>query len=187
MAEYTSENLEAKPYFDIELLLKLSQETRVDGELMDKMSALWEKWLNHLTVKKIKVGKIQYLAVWLDEEVEKDTDGAWDESPSDAFMITNLAQAFVMGSIYSLLPDVETAGCAPAPRPTDGLVEAMEDLGCPYNDNASALSRRYAVLTFYPFKGACDICYLQPDCPKGNGEDKGSGSFTLPGFESDPQ
>ena len=184
MADYTSENLEAKPYFNIEMFLQLSQETRIDGALMDRAAELWEKWLTHLTVKKLKVGKIQYLAVWLDEEVEKDCDDAWDVSPSDAYMITNLAQAFVMSSIYSILPDVESAGCAPAPRPTDSLVAAMEAEGCAYNTNASALTRRFAVLTFYPFKGACDICYLQPDCPKGNGQDDG-GSLTIPGFEAD--
>ena len=182
MAEYTAENLDIVPYLDIEMLLNLSQETRIDGEEMNRMMERWEKWAKQLTVKHLKVGKIQYLAVWLSEEVEADVDAVWDTSPSEAYLVNNLAQLMIMSTVHKVLPDVEDAGCAPAPKPTDKLVDALEEEGCPYHVNGQTLQRRYAVITHYPFKGACDICYLKEDCPKGSGQDSAQ-SFTLGGFE----
>lgn len=183
MSEYTSEVLEVRPYLDMELLMSVSQENRVDGNTMEMMTQFWESWAPRLNVRKLKVGKIQYLAVWLDESVEADVDGVWDTSPSSAFLAGSLAQVMVMCAVNQVLPEVQDAGCAPAPKPTDGLVEALEEEGCPYNADATALSRRFAVITHFPFKGACEICYLQKDCPKGAGMNKDASSIVLPGFE----
>ncbi|MFV0347324.1 MAG: hypothetical protein ACK5JO_01970 [Halodesulfovibrio sp.] len=182
MADYTSEAMEVRPYLDMELLMSVSQESRVDGNTMDLMGQLWEKWAPHLSARKLKVGKIQYLAVWLADEVEADVDNIWDESPSSAYLAGSLAQVMVMCALNQLLPEVQDAGCAPAPKPTDGLVDAMEAEGCPYNEQGTMLSRKFAIVTHYPFKGACEICYLQKDCPKGSGS-QDSGSIVLPGYE----
>ncbi len=182
MADYTSEVVEIRPFLDMELLMSVSQESRVDGDTMDRMAELWERWSPKLEVRKLKVGKIQYLAVWLGDGVEEDIDAIWDESPSSAYLSGTLAQVLVMCAVNQLLPEVQDAGCAPAPKPTDGLVEAMEAEGCPYNELGTALSRKFAIVTHFPFKGACEICYLQKECPKGSGS-QDSGSVVLPGYE----
>lgn len=184
MADYTAETLQANPYFDIELLMRVSQETRIGGDVMMRLAKRWEAWLPELNVRRIDTGKIQYLVVWLNESVEEDIDRAWEESPSDAFMIGALAQTLCMGVVHSLIPEVEEAGCAPAPKPTESLRAALEAEGVPYNTPVTALTRRYAVVTHFPFKGGCEICYLQSNCPKGQGKSNAGSSFVLPGFES---
>lgn len=183
MAEYTVKDLEAAPYFDLELLMSTSQETRIGGDLMDGLSDAWDRWVPHARVKHIEVEKGGYLLAWLDETVEDDVDDKWEESPSEAFMYNALAQVMVMGLVHSLLPEVEDAGCAPAPRPTDELADALDEIGVPYAVMGEpGLSRRFGVVTHYPFRGGCEICMLQKDCPKASGGGGGH-SVTLPGFE----
>lgn len=182
MAEYTVTELEAAPSFDLELLLGVSQESRIDGELMDALSDAWDRWVAHAHVRRIQAGDKGYLLAWLDESVEEDVDDMWEESPSDAFMYNALAQVMCMGLVHNLLPEVEDAGCAPAPKPTDELADALEELGVPYLVMGEpGLARRFGVVTHYPFRGGCEICMLQKDCPKAGG-DKGM-SITLPGHE----
>lgn len=184
MAEYTAESIKVMPYLDMELLMSISEESRIGGEQMNRMVTLWEKWMPELNVRKLQVGKIQYIVTWLSGTVENDVDEAWDNSPSEAYLINNLAQVMVMQAIHDQLPQVQDAGCAPAPKPTEGLKAALAAEGCGYNQNESALERRYAVVTHFPFKGACDICFLQPQCPKGSGQGDSMSTFELPGHLS---
>jgi hypothetical protein len=182
MSAYTINELPAEPYFDLELLLGVSQESRISGEVMDGLSDAWDKWLAQAHVRRIETEKGGYLLAWLDEAVEDDVDEKWEESPSDAFMFNALAQVMCMGLVHALLPEVEEAGCAPAPKPTDELTDALEELGVPYLvPGEPGLARRFGVVTHYPFRGGCEICMLRKDCPKAGG-DKGM-SVTLPGHE----
>ncbi|SHN63185.1 hypothetical protein [Desulfovibrio litoralis] len=180
--EKLDEKLEVTPYFDMELVMQLTQETRIDGELMDSLLEYWEKWLPHLNAHHLSSGKLSYLVVWLNKEVEDDVDNAWEESPSQAFSINALAQAMCTAAIHSLVPEVQEAGCAPAPKPTDALQDLLEKYEINYLDENGGLARRYSTVTFYPFKGGCEICWLQKDCPKANGEDK-LNTVTLPGYQ----
>ena len=166
---HTREVLPVKPIFDMELMLGLLQEKRLGGQVMEDLANAWERWLPKLHVVKLDTGKIRYLLVWLDEEVETEVDDLWAKSASDGFRLNALAQTMCMCAVYQVEPDVETAGCAPAPKPTESLREALEREGIPYQEAGPTLSRRYAVLTHFPFHGACDICFLQKDCPKANG------------------
>ena len=182
MSEYTIEEVAVTPAFDIELILNISQETRMGGAVLERLAGLWEQWHGSLQARRIDTGKIQYLAVWLGSEVEEAVDRAWEESPSNAFMDNALAQSLCMGAVHEILPQIEDAGCAPAPRPTQALREAMSSLGVPYRDDGPTLTRRFAVVTHYPFKGGCEICHLQDACPKGQGQ-TGAASVELPGHE----
>ncbi|MDL2316740.1 hypothetical protein LJC59_06635 [Desulfovibrio sp. OttesenSCG-928-A18] len=183
MSEYRVIDLEVQPYFDLELLLSVSQETRIGGELMEAMAGAWDKWAPHVRAKRIEIGKDSYLLAWLDEAVEEAVDDKWEEAPSEAFLFNALAQVMLMGAVHDLVPQVEEIGCAPAPRPTDALAEALASLGVPYaSPGEPGLARRYAVNTYFPFRGGCEICTLQRQCPKGGGQG-GDFSITLPGYE----
>ncbi len=182
MNTYTAEKLEVVPYFDIELIMRNSQETRMGGQILERCATLWEDWTKKLQVHTVDTGKIKYLVVWLPEDVEESIDTAWAESPSQAYLDNSLAQTLCMSTVHGLLPEVEDAGCAPAPRPTDALRAALADLGMPYKEDGPSLERRFAVVTHFPFKGGCEICYLQSNCPKGQGQAETS-SFVLPGYE----
>ena len=187
MTAFTTEKIDVEPWFDMELFMGVSQETRLGGDVMERFMALWKNWLPHLTVKGIDTGKIKYLLVALDEAVEQDVDKAWESSPSNAFLYNALAQTMCMAAVHAVIPEVQDAGCAPAPKPTAALREALEAEGIPYsNDKDPILSRRYAVVTHYPFKGGCEICVLQSNCPKGQGQMEAA-SVVLPGYEHPQQ
>lgn len=184
MPSFVSEVLEVTPHMDLELLMENCQETRIAGDVMDRLVEHWGAWMPHLNARKIEAGKDSYLVVWLDEKVEESVDEMWDEAPSEAFLFNSLAQTLCMCAVHTLVPEVSEAGCAPAPRPTLDLKEALEEAGLRDVDeenNRLALLRRYAVATYYPFRGGCDICDLQEECPKLKG---GSDySVVLPGYE----
>ena len=72
------------------------------------------------------------------------------------------------------------AGCAPAPQPTALLCEALAAEGLDYQEETHSMLPKYSVLTPYPFRGACDICYLRKECPNANGQG-GITSFELGG------
>lgn len=171
-----------RPYFDMEGFLVMSQETRLGGAVLERLVELWGQWLPQLKVREITTGKISYLAIWLPGEVEVEVDEAWGKSASDGFMINNLAQFMCMSAVQTILPQVEDAGCAPSPRPTEALRTALADLGLEYKPGGTLLARRYAVVTHFPFRGGCEICHLQAQCPKGQGQAE-SASILLPGYE----
>lgn len=114
-----------RPYFDMEGFMTMSHETRLGGAVLQRLVDLWGQWLPKLKVCEISTGKIAYLAVWLPEEVEELVDAAWEKSASDGFMVNNLAQFMCMAAVQELLPEVENAGCAPSPRPTEALARSL--------------------------------------------------------------
>lgn len=176
-AEITRRNLQ--PYFDLEEYMALCQETRLDGKLYEQLGSLWERWLPLLQVREIKVDGKSILAVWLPEEVEREVDELFDRSPSQGFMINNLAQYICMAAIAEMLPAVAQGNCAPSPEPGLALTEALEEAGLPCRPGATILpDRRYATITWYPFRGGCEVCSMQDNCPKGHNY-----SIVLPGHE----
>lgn len=182
--KHSKEMLPLQPVFDIELMLGLLQEKRVGGQVMENLAQAWERWLPMLHAMKLELGKSRYLVIWLDEAVEKEVDETWASSPSDGFRLNALAQTMCMCAVYQILPEVEDAGCAPAPKPTEELRAALEAEGLPYQEPAGpTLCRRFSVLTHFPFKGACDICFLREDCPKANGRAESFSSVEIPGEE----
>ena len=175
----TAERVEIHPYFDLELIMSMSQETRLGGAVTERLMRLWEQWIPEVHALRIRMEPIEYLAVWLNEKVEEDVDKVWEQSPSDAYLYNTLAQVLCMSTVHGILPEIQDAGCAPAPRATDKLRAALTAEGLPYTPRGT-LARRYAVVTHYPFKGGCEICSLQHACPKAQGE---GASLLLPGYE----
>ena len=187
MSETSIAERQIQPYFDMEAFMNMSRETRLGGAVLERLVKLRGEWLPELKAYEVGTGKISYLAIWLPESVEQAVDEAWGKSPSDGFLINNLAQFLCMAAVQELLPEVEDGGCAPSPRPTSALREALAGLGLPYkSEESSLLSRRYAVVTHFPFRGGCEICHMQSHCPKGQGQTE-SASILLPGYEREEE
>lgn len=186
MSDYSKEMLAVRPVFDMELMLGLLQETRLGGQVMESLADAWERWLPHLRAMTLDTGGKRYLAVWLDEDVERDVDDTWNRSASEGFRLNALAQTMIMGAVYQVIPEVEAAGCAPAPKPTPALEAALAAEGAPYQEpGASTLCRRFSVLTHVPFRGACDICHLREACPKAVVNAESFHTVVLPGNTPD--
>lgn len=174
------EKMTVQPWFDMEQFMALSQETRMDGPLMDRCMALWKQWSEDLLVQCLLVDEKKYLLVVLGDSVENAVDAAWDKAPAEAFFLNALAQTLCMCAVHDVLPEVQEAGCAPSPRVSESLRQALETAGVPYQGQGPSLSRRFAVVTHYPFKGGCEICALKDNCPKAGG---GVSSVLLPGHQ----
>ena len=62
MNGYGREIVPVRPVFDMEMLLGLLQETRLDGRVMAKLAGTWERWLSGLHSLVLDTGKSRYLA-----------------------------------------------------------------------------------------------------------------------------
>ena len=161
--QYTIEEIRGVPYFDLELYLSISRQTRVDGPAFDKMTALWDELGKHLRIRRVLADQ-EYYALWMEEPVEEMVDKAWEESAADGFMAATLAQTMLMSVVQELVPGVAEQGCAPIPAPTEGLKAALEELGIPWRDEG-ALPRQYAMLTTAEISSGCASCHLEANCP----------------------
>lgn len=179
--EIKIENLHAEPYFDLEDFMNFSKESRLEGDAFEKLAILWDNWLGDLRILNMSQGNKSWLAVYLPEAVEKQIDNSWDESPGQGYLMHNLAQFMCMSCIQELLPQVAAGGCAPSPAMTPKFRDALRQAGLVEADK-DTIGRRYAVLTYYPFRGGCEVCSLRKECPKGNGMPE-IPSVVLPGFE----
>ncbi len=164
------ETLTVRPVFDFELLLGLLQEKRLGGKVVEELADTWERWLPLLHALKLETGKGRYLALWLAPAVEEEVDKAWAVSPEEGYRLSALAQTMCQCALYQLIPEAEDAGCAPAPQPTATLREALAAEGLDYQEETHSLLPKFSVLTPYPFRGACEICYLRGECPKVGGQ-----------------
>lgn len=164
MAEYVIENINGVPYFDLELFMSISRQSRVDGEMYDLMTGYWEKLGGQLRIRRIIVGNDVYYLVWLEEPAEEMVDQAWEKSESEGFTVASLAQTMLMAVIQELAPHVAENGCAPIPNPTAALLDALDELGLPWQDSAT-LPRQYAMLTTEKPSGGCGGCHLAESCP----------------------
>ena len=178
---FSTKKLPVQPYFDMELFLATAEEQSISGPDMAAMIGAWEEWLPRLHALALAGEKKGCLAVWLEAEVEEAVDAAWKESPAKGFRLNALAQTLCMCAVHELIPEVEEAGCAPAPEFYPELVGVLNDAGLPCMQGSLSLGRRYAVLTPYPFRGGCEICSLGEACPRRNRG--GAFSVTLPGHE----
>ena len=164
---YTVETIDAVPYFNIETFMILSQNRRVDQQTVDLVDEYWDKWKSLINARSIRMGNAGYLLVWLDESVEETVNKLWETSPSQAFTLNSLAQAICMAVMQDLVPEAAADGCAPVPKPNASLKKALREIGVPWEDE-STLSRQFAMMTNYPYRGGCNICFLKDDCPKRN-------------------
>ncbi|HBV42336.1 hypothetical protein JBF11_08425 [Taurinivorans muris] len=183
MANYTKEVLKVQPYFDMEAVMALLQETRLGGQVLEDMVHTFERVAKELNSVVLKTEKGDYLVVWLNEKAEQEADELFAKDPEKGFRFNCIGQSIIMNAVYQILPEVEQAGCAPCPVPNESIAEALKAENIPYLDGEPTLVRRFSVLTSLPFRGACEICYLREACPKANGQSDNFHSVELPGYQ----
>lgn len=162
---HTIEVIETTPYFDMEQFMLLSQFKRLETKELELADRMFSRWADHLHVHRIQAAGETYLLVWLGKFVEDEVNATWESSPSQAFLMNSLAQAILMAAVREQLPHVASDGCAPVPRPSRALREALEELGIRWEEHAT-LSRQYAMLTPMDSAGGCGGCFLKSECPK---------------------
>ena len=155
------------PYFDMERFLRTSEESCLTDEDAAECRFFWNRWHALLVSKTIPAREGDVLAIWLDESVEHAVDAAWQSSPSRGLRLHSLAQTICMHAVSDRIPEIEQAGCAPVPSPDPALAQALTEAGLPARvQDSLVLARRYAVITPILFKGQCNDCALQKDCPQ---------------------
>lgn len=172
-------DLQANPEFDLEDFMYFSKETRMDSGTVRQLAGLWEKWEGLLKTVQIHGEGSSWLCVWLPSAVEEEIDEAWREQPAKGFLMNSLAQYLCMGAVQELLPQTALSGCSPTPKPHPALRQGLIDLGAGNEDGT--LKSRYAVVSYYPFQGGCEVCGLSENCPKNTDHD--STAIVLPGHE----
>lgn len=167
MSKYTVEPIEVAPEFDMFFYCAVSQENRIDNELMEEFGPQWDEWTKHLKAYTIKntEGEGQFVIIYLEQPVEDVIEGIWQDSPTHGLAFHNLAITMVMSAAQGLIPEMEEKGCAPLPRPGKGVQEAFGTLGLEWNEEGTC-NRQYAVFTNYPYTKGCEICFLVDKCPK---------------------
>ncbi len=181
--DHTSETIKVQPYFDMEAIMALLQESRLGGQILEDLVTTFERWVKYLNVLKLTTKSGDYLVLWLSKDAEDEVDKAWDTDAEKAFRLNCVGQSLIMNALYQIMPEVEDAGCAPCPPPTNFLEDALAHENIPYKENEPTLVRRFSVLTSLPFRGACDICFLQEACPKAANQGEKFHTVELPGYQ----
>ncbi len=162
---YAIEPLEMAPTLHMEDFMQLAQTNRLDSQTAAELTRRLDVWADKLHGRRIDAGGVEALLVWLDETVEQEIDACWSSAPSHAFMLGALAQAVLMAAVRQYVPEASAGGCAPVPAPNRALEKALEEAGVAWTHEHS-LARQYAMLTHMPYIGGCEVCHLQPRCPK---------------------
>jgi len=163
------EAISAHPEFDLFTYCELSGETRIEHDLLEELEPRFDNWAaKYLRAYKITdpaaPGDGGHLLVWLEEPVEDEIEGVWQDSQSAGMGFHNLAIHMVMSAAHNVIPELADKGCAPLPKPTAGILKAFEKLGLIWNAEGT-VNRQFAVFTRMPYSEGCNICMLRPRCP----------------------
>ena len=142
-------------------------QTEADTQRAAALRARWRPYLWH---EFLLAGVDSFLALWLDARVEAEVDAGWRRWPSEGLWRHSLAMNLCMDELRAFVPEVAALGCCPLPQSSVPLRRALVHAGLAdadaQNKRPLILSRRYSMLTFYPFRGGCACCALRHDCPQ---------------------
>ncbi|MBU1230381.1 MAG: hypothetical protein KKA55_10085 [Proteobacteria bacterium] len=169
------EAIDARPEFDLFTYCELAGETRLEHDLLEELEPRFDDW----SAKYLRAYRITdpaapkgggHIVLWLEEPVESEIEGIWQDSPSAGMSFHNLAIHMVMSAAQALVPELADKGCAPLPKPTAGVLKAFEKLGLVWNTEGT-VNRQFAVFTRSPYSDGCSVCILRPKCPNARDDD----------------
>ncbi|MFN2269074.1 MAG: hypothetical protein ABR542_04180 [Desulfonatronovibrio sp.] len=152
--------------FDLETFMGLAQLKGLEGKETVEMIEFWNKWYPGMKIL-IFGRKRGYVAIYMEKEIEDEIDSIWEQSPSKGFKLQALVQTMIVGTLRELMPEIRSDQCAPVPKPGTVLKKSLSKKGLEFYDQGS-LNYKYSTLTYYPYRGGCDLCYLESSCPKIN-------------------
>jgi len=163
------EAVEAHPEFDLFTYCELTGDPRIEHDLLEEPEPRFDGWsAKYLRAYKITdpaaPGDGGHLILWLEEPVEEEIEGVWQDSQSAGMAFHNLAIHMVMSAAQNVVPELADKGCAPLPKPTPGILKAFEKLGLIWNKEGT-VNRQFAVFTRMPYSVGCSACILRPKCP----------------------
>jgi hypothetical protein len=158
----------AQPEFDLFTYCELAGETRLDNELLEEIEPRFDGWQQHLKAFRLAPEgadeKAQgHVILWLDQPVEDEIEGIWQDSPSAGMAFHNLAIHMVMSAVQNLVPELADKGCAPLPKPDKAILAAFKKLGLTWNKEGT-VNRKFAVFTYMPSITGCGACMLKDKC-----------------------
>jgi hypothetical protein len=158
--------VQANPEFDMFFYAEISQEQRLEHELLMRLEERWNAWLEHLRVYELKnvEGAGGWLLVYLDTPVQEEIDAIWADSPSEGLGLHSLAVTMVMSVAREKIPQLEDNQCAPLPTPVAPIQDVFEALGLEWISETT-VDRKYTVFTYMPYKGGCALCAMEEECP----------------------
>jgi hypothetical protein len=159
-----------QPEFDLQQFLNIYGEVRIEQDLVEKVGEKWEQWKDAIVARHVidaETPKLRgSLLLYLDEDVEREVDEVWNDTPTEGHALHSLAVALLMSAAGSLVPELCEGHCAPVPKPNAAMRSVLEELGLAWNPEEGTLNRKFAVLTPAPYRGGCEICFLSHKCPK---------------------
>ncbi len=132
---------------------------------LPELPAALARWRPLLLAYRLDAPAASRLALWLPEAVEAEVDAAMARSPGLGLALDSLAGGLLMAALAELAPDAARFGCAPLPPPESASDATLAAAGLA-RLASGALSRRYAVLTFHPYRPGCRACLLRAGCPR---------------------
>ena len=160
------EAVAVQPEFDFFTYCELSGETRIEHDLLEELEPRFDEWsAKYLRAYKMTESEdTGYVILWLEQPVEDEVEGIWQDSPSAGMAFHNLAIHMVMSAVQNLAPELAEKGCAPLPKPTKDVLKAFEKLGLTWNKEGT-VNRQFAVFTNLPVQPGCGACMLRAKCP----------------------
>jgi hypothetical protein len=163
------EAIDAHPEFDLFTYCELAGETRIEHDLLEELEPRFDGWsakyLRAYTITDPAAPKGGgHVIIWLEEPVEEEIEGVWQDSPSAGMAFHNLAIHMVMSAVQNLLPELADKGCAPLPTPGKDVLAAFKKLGLVWNKEGT-VNRQFAVFTAMPVDPGCGGCMLRAKCP----------------------
>lgn len=171
-ASVTVEAISAQPEFNIFVYCELSGETRLEHDLLEELEPRFDNWSeNYLKAYKITDPEAPgaskngggHIIIWLEEPVEDEIEGIWQDSPSAGMAFHNLAIHMVMSAVQNIVPELADRGCAPLPKPDKAVLAAFKKLGLEWSKEGT-VNRQFAVFTNMPAIASCGTCILKAKC-----------------------
>lgn len=157
--------LSPSPEFNARRFATRAKVQSIQPELFTEYQQIWAKWKEALSAYAIHANTGSRLILWLDSSIEDEIDRAWRKSPHHGYMLHSLALDLTMTATADIIPEIARHGCAPVPPDTPDILSALESLGLKCAGGTLSCNR-FAVLTFFPWRGGCNACALASDCPK---------------------
>lgn len=159
--------LAVQPEFDFFTYCELSGETRIEHDLLEELEPRFDDWSQkYFKAFRLSAGGDTdpgYVILWLDQAVEDEVEGIWQDSPGAGMAFHNLAIHMLMSAVQNLVPELAEKGCAPLPKPDKAVLAAFKKLGLVWNKEGT-VNRQFAVFTNMPALTSCGTCILKPKC-----------------------